>query len=389
MGTARRLAVALAALTSSCAPVPRDGTARPASQVAAAASEGMARTEARGLAFALVRDGELAEVRTLGDRNAAGDPLTDRTVMYGASLTKAAFAYMVLQLAEEGAIDLDASIATYLDRPLPSYEPDPWRYAPYQTLAGDERWRALTPRILLTHSAGFGNFWFLEPDDALRFHFDPGSRYAYSGDGFVLMQFVLEEGLGLDVGAEMQARVFEPFGMTRTSMTWREDFADDLADGWTAAGEPVPHDDRSKVRAAGSMDTTIEDAGRLAAGLVRCEGLSTGSCETFTAPQLPITTAAQFPTLMDELPRSERREDLAAGLGVVVFEGPQGPAFYKGGHDENTGNTMVCLRERRDCIVVLSNDVRAEAAFPMIVRAALGDTGAPWTWEYPSLELIE
>ncbi|WP_183819087.1 serine hydrolase domain-containing protein [Parvularcula dongshanensis] len=359
----------------------------PLDAIEAAARQGMDATGAKGLAFGFVEDGEVVGVRVLGDRNADGEPLTGRTVMYGASLTKAAFAYMVVQLAEEGVIDLDEPIPTYLSEPLTAYDGDPWVYAPYATLAGDDRWRRITPRMLLMHSAGFANFWFLEPDRGLHIHFEPGSRYAYSGDGFILMQYVLEKGLGLDVGEEMDARVFEPLGMTRTGMIWREDFADDLADGWTMEGEPVPHDDRSKVRAAGSMDTTITDVARFAAGLVRCENLSSDSCAQLTAPSLPITTPAQFPTLTEELPADERRADLSAGLGVVTFEGPQGPAFYKGGHDENTGNTLVCLKERRDCVVILSNDVRAEAAFPSIVEAALGETGAPWAWEYSSLKL--
>ena len=51
--------------------------------------------------------------------------------------------------------------------------------------------------------------------------FDPGTRYAYSGEGINLLQFVLETGVGLDVGREMQRRVFDRFGMKRTSMTWR------------------------------------------------------------------------------------------------------------------------------------------------------------------------
>lgn len=73
----------------------------------------------------------------------------------------------------------------------------------------------LTPRILLTHSADFAKFAFLEPDGKLRIHFEPGSRYAYSGEGMILLQFVLERGLGLDVGVEMQRRVFDRFGMRR------------------------------------------------------------------------------------------------------------------------------------------------------------------------------
>jgi hypothetical protein len=33
-------------------------------------------------------------------------------------------------------------------------------------------------------------------------------------------------------------------------------------------------------------------------------------------------------------------------------------------------------------VLILANDVRAEAAFPAIVAALLGDTGVPWRWEY-------
>lgn len=41
--------------------------------------------------------------------------------MYGASLTKAVFAYTVMQLVEEGKLGLDTSIAAYLPKPLPEY----------------------------------------------------------------------------------------------------------------------------------------------------------------------------------------------------------------------------------------------------------------------------
>lgn len=341
----------------------------------------MAAAQVKGLAVAVVADGRVTHAQAYGQRNDRGQPLQPHTVMYGASLTKAVFAYTVLQLVDEGRIDLDASIARYLPQPLPSY-PNDRRYAPWRDLAGDERWRQLTPRILLSHRAGFANFAFMEPDGKLRFHFDPGTRYAYSGEGFILLQFVLEQGLKLDMGQEMQRRVFDRFGMRNTSMTWRPDFAQNLADGFTSTGQSEPHDERSKVRAAGSMDTTIEDFARFAAALMRGEGLSAASRAEMTRAQWPITTARQFPSLAPELPPAQRRADLAAGLGVIVFNGPQGPAFFKGGHNDSTGNTWVCVEKRRSCVVLLSNDVRAEPLFAGLVKFILGDTGAPWDWEY-------
>ena len=54
----------------------------------------------------------------------------------------------------------------------------------------------------------------------------------------------------------------------------------------------------------------------------------------------------------------------------------------KGGHNDLTGNTMVCLIRSQRCVVILGADVRAEAAFPELTRFILGDTGFPWGWEY-------
>lgn len=348
----------------------------------------MAKTHAQGLALAVIDHGKVVQVHAAGKRNAAGDPLTTDTVMYGASLTKMAFAYMVMQLVDEGVLDLDRPIGEYLQRPLPDY-PAEKQYAPWPDLRDDPRWRRLTARMLLSHRSGFANFAFLEPDGKLRLHFDPGTRYAYSGEGLILLQFVLERGLGLKVGAEMQRRVFDRFGMTRTSMLWRPDFAGNLADGWTQDGISEPHDERSRVRAAGSMDTTITDIARFAAGYMRGEGLSAKGRAELVHAQWPITTASQFPTLQDELAPAQRRRDLAAGLGVVVFQGPQGRGFYKGGHDDAVGNTLVCVARRQRCVVVLGNDVRAEAAFPALVRFVLGETGAPWSWEYGGKTFVE
>jgi hypothetical protein len=176
--------------------------------------------------------------------------------------------------------------------------------------------------------------------------------------------------------------------MTRTDMMWREDFAENLADGWTLEGEPVPHDERSKVRASGSMDTTISDVAALFAAIVSCERLSEDMCRELTSPVVPITTKAQFPAPGEELPEDEHLEGFTSGPGIHLFEGPQGTVFWRGGHNEWTANMVVCQLERQDCAVFLSNDVRIEPAYPMLVREVLGETGIPWAWTYSSLKLL-
>jgi CubicO group peptidase (beta-lactamase class C family) len=338
----------------------------------------MRREGVQGLAMATIEGGKVGKVRVFGQRNAAlGMPLTDRTILYAASLSKTAFAYLVLQLADEGKLDLDAPLPRLLPRPLPFYRERPWDYA---DLAEDPRWKAITPRMLLTHGAGFANFRWLEPDERLRIHFSPGSRYAYSGEGYQLLQMVLEAGLGLDVGYEMQRRVFDRFKMTRTSMRWRADFADNAAEGYAFDGVVQPHERRFRVRAAGSMDTTIADQARLWAGIMRGEGLSADSRAALVKGSLPIVSRHQFPTLQAD--DGIWPQGLSAGLGVVTFQDRSGAAWFKGGHDDWTANFVLCLERGQRCVILMSNDVRAEALYPELTRLALGETDMPWSWEY-------
>ena len=79
----------------------------------------MADARVQGLAMSAVDDGKVVFVRAWGHRNVEKKlPLEIDTIMYGASLTKFAFAYMVMQLVDEGKIDLDRSVADYLPKPI-------------------------------------------------------------------------------------------------------------------------------------------------------------------------------------------------------------------------------------------------------------------------------
>nr|WP_267874064.1 serine hydrolase domain-containing protein [Massilia polaris] len=195
-----------------------------------------------------------------------------------------------------------------------------------------------------------------------------------------MLQLVVEKGLGLDTGQEMQRRVFDRFGMRNTSMSWREDFGANLADGYTAEGKVEPHDQRSSPRAAGSMDTTIDDQSRMWAGIMRGDGLSAAARAALIKPQLPIGSTSQFPTLTAA--QASWPQSLAAGLGLVTFRDRSGPAWFKGGHNDSTGNMVLCLESGQRCIVLLANDVRAERIFPELARRVLGETDMPWRWEY-------
>ncbi len=380
--TFRRIAtgVLAACLTAGCASVrpttisTLDGRTLTPGVIDATVERLMGANDVKGLAVGLIRGGRVVYVHAYGMRDIENHlPLQTDTIMYGASLTKATFAYMVMQLVDEGRIDLDRPIADYLAKPLPEYQN-------YSDLAGDERWRRLTMRMLLNHTTGFANLRWLEDDHKLHFHRDPGARYGYSGEGLYLAQFVLQEGLHLNVRDEMQRRVFDRFGMTRSSLQWREDFAGNLAQGYGLNGAMTPHDHRDHVSAAGSLDTTIADWTNFLAGVARGEGLSPASRNEMIRLSVIIDSATQFPTL------SENRADWSAihlgyGVGWGVFETPSGHAFFKEGHNDQTANYALCVAARRDCIVLMSNSVRAEGIFVPLIESLFGPTNLPWAWE--------
>lgn len=367
-------ALAALALVACDSPPPHDALPN-AATIDSTAQALMQREHVQGLALAVIDSGAVVHVAAYGIRDSLGSPLTTQTIMYGASLTKTAFTYLVMQLVDDGRLNLDAPVADLLPRPLPEYDD-------YHDLATDPRWKALTMRILLTHTTGFANFRWLEPDGKLRFHHDPGTRYGYSGEGFYIAQLILEEALGIDVGQAMQSRVFDRFGMTRTSLQWRPDFRANLADGFGIDGTPEPHDERSSVSAAGSMDTDIEDQARMWAGIVRGDGLTPASRAEMMRPQVAIRSLHQFPTLALDTNPANAIIQLSAGLGLVTFQDSRGTMWFKGGHNEWTGNMVICVERRQRCLVLLSNDVRAERIYPSLTQAILGATTMPWKWEY-------
>jgi CubicO group peptidase (beta-lactamase class C family) len=330
-----------------------------------------------GLGVAIVEDGRVVLVEGFGQREVAKDlPVTPYSVFAGASLTKAAFAYMVMQLVDEGKIDLDTPIARYLPKPLPAYEP-------YAALVDDPRWQALTFRTLLAHTTGFANFAWLEPDEKLRIHWQPGTRYGYSGEGINLAQFVLEQGMGLDVGAEMQRRVFTPLGMTRTSMTWRDDFETNFVAGYDADGKRLGHKVRQRVRAAGSMDTTPADYARFLAAVSTGKGLSPAARAEMVKTQITIDSEVQFPTLDPRRTDRWRGIGLGYGLGWGRFDTRWGPAIFKEGHDDVAANYSICVDAKGGtrCVLLMANSLNAEAIFAPLVDYLLGPVGLPVEWE--------
>jgi CubicO group peptidase (beta-lactamase class C family) len=193
----------------------------------------------------------------LGVTRAGGTEVVNGdTVFEAASLSKPVFAYLVLRLAADGAIDLDRPLGEYLPLPNPA----------------DDAARPMTARHVLSHTTGWRN-WRIARDHSLTADFAPGSRFGYSGEGYYFLQRVVERVTGRGILRLTRERIFEPLGMRRSSYMSRPDLEVNRAEPHTNRGVPIESFNTRVSRgmreraasASRSMDDwTHEDAERAA-----------------------------------------------------------------------------------------------------------------------------
>jgi len=191
-------------------------------------------------------------------------------VFQAASLSKPVFAYAVLRLVEQRRMALDAPVLQYL--------PQGYRHAfdPLQEGASletdevtDPRLRAVTVRMLLQHTAGLPN-WASGP---LHFEGTPGARWAYSGEGYVLLQRAVEAVTGRPLDEVMHELVFAPLGMVRSSFRWTPQIAARLLPGSKANGAPRKVIELRRPVAAFTLYTSADDYGRFLVALLHDESM--------------------------------------------------------------------------------------------------------------------
>jgi CubicO group peptidase (beta-lactamase class C family) len=328
-----------------------------------------------GIGISIINGGSVVYSKTYGFRDVQKKlPLTENSVLAAASFTKVAFACLVMQLVDSRALDLDKPVQEYLPKPLPDYQG-------YQDLAKDPRYRKISARMLLSHTAGFPNFRWLNDDLKLNINFEPGSRYAYSGEGIQLLQLVIETITGRPLKDLMQERVFAPLGMSRTSMVSEARFEDDYANGYDDWGRSLGHQQRKSADAAGSMQTTLRDFTAFMQAVIEGKGLRKPTRELMLTPQVRIASKHQFPTLSTDTGSENETIRLSYGLGWGLYWSPFGKAFFKEGHDEGFRNYTVVFDRPGDGIVIMTNSSNGEGIFKEILETLQGNTFTPIEWE--------
>jgi CubicO group peptidase (beta-lactamase class C family) len=353
-----------------------DGSGITGAQIDQTVARLMLAAEVTGTGIGVIDGGKIAYLKAYGFWDKEKQlPLTEQSVMAAASLTKSAVAYMVMQLVEQGKISLDTPVTKQLPKPLAEY-PE------YRDIADDPRHLKITPRMLLSHTSGLPNFRQLNRDGKLNINFEPGSRYAYSGEDLLLLQFLVETITHKPIAELMGERVFAPLGMTRTSMISEARFDGDVSQAYDEGSRPLGVMPFTRADAAGSMHTTLSDFAGFMLAVAEGRGLKKSTKELMLSPQVQILSKHQFPTLDWQTTEENKAIRLSYGLGWGLFFTPYGRAFFKEGHfDQGFRHYAVMFDQQKKGLVILTNSSNGEGMFKELIETLLGNTFTPIEWE--------
>lgn len=310
----------------------------------------------------------------------AGDssPIAAGTSFPAASLSKAVFAWAVRDLVKEGKLEWT--------RPLEDYAP--------LGLTGAAR--RITAEHVLSHSTGLPN-WRFDPQESLTVDFEPGSRWRYSGEGFVLLQRVVEHVTSVPIAQFMTSNVLQPLGMSSSTYAW-------------SPQEPAGatgHDDNGQVlekslRFYSQSNYRVLEGAGLLPDTARYEQVIAAYQRSNRAP-LPIaiepnmagslqTTAPDYGRFLqrvvadtlerpdDYRPRVEVNRRIAWTLGLGVDRSLGAPAFFHMGDGPGFENLAWVAPERRTALILLTNGDRGSRLYSWIFRSVLRGDPAALYW---------
>jgi CubicO group peptidase (beta-lactamase class C family) len=220
--------------------------------------------EVPGLGFVMVKDGEVFFSKGYGfadeEMQVPFDP--DQTIVRGGSIVKTVTALAVMQLVEQGKLDLDADVNQYL-----SHFQVPQTYD-----------KPVTARHLLHYTAGFDTRFIgirvesmdevLPLGEYLAHHLTarvrpPGEIRSYNDFEIALAGLLVEEVSGMPYDQFVQEHVFKPLGMESTSIYLSKEDGGRVASGYRSDGQPYPLNYYYLNDAAGAgFNTTVSDLAR-------------------------------------------------------------------------------------------------------------------------------
>jgi CubicO group peptidase (beta-lactamase class C family) len=286
-----------------------------------------------GVSIALVEAKKLIWAKGFGVGNAAiGEPVEVDTMFEACSMSKPLFAYAVLKLVEQQKLDLDRPLAQYLDKPY---------------LADQPLHEKVTARMVLAHTTGFPNWrpggW--RSKGKLIVRFEPGTRYGYSGEGFLFLQRVVEHQVGETLEPWIQRTLLQPLAMNRSSYVWQPAYDKTAAAGHTASGEVRRSRTLYKnANSAYTLYTTPSDYARFLIEMLSADAAAEHSLQ-------PATIDA----MLTPQPILSSRVSEARGLGWAIATRPGDTYAYHTGSNPGFRCYSRFDRKAGSGIVIMTN----------------------------------
>jgi len=247
----------------------------------------------------IIERGVLKEVKVYGELK-EGNPAPYNTIFETASLSKPVVAMLTLILVTNGDWNLDD--------PLTRYWVDP-------DVKDDPRHKKLTTRHILTHQTGFDNWRWNNKQNKLIFHFEPGSKYKYSGEGIEYLRKALENKFKMNIHQLCDSLLFKSYEMTDSRFYWDSDLIE--------SRYAVAHDKKGKPReirknknvTAGYFLSTIKDYSMLGVNTMKSTSISEDLFKDMVKPQSKLDEDESFGLGWDIL------HDLTNGKFAMLHSG--------------------------------------------------------------------
>ena len=310
-----------------------------------------------GASIAVLKNGEIVYSQVYGYADAEQRrEVIEETLFEAASLSKALFAPIVLQLVEEGKLQLDRPLYQYFETPLPEMPH-------YADLAKDERYRLLTARHVLSHTTGLPN-WRSNNEGLLSFKSNPGEAFTYSGEGFELLQLAVEKITGSNLEQLAKARIFAPLKMKNSSYTLSEKESLVSAQPHRILGQTNGKRSQDSPSSAYSLHSNANEYARFMQAIIRNELLDIASHRALLSPQSRLSEEVNGQSI-----------SLYWGLGLAVEPRENKTYFWHGGSNMNFKALAVAELESGDGVVFFSNSDLGEYIFPELVDIVLPEFG--------------
>ena len=318
--------------------------------------------EVPGLSIVVIENGRIGWHRAFGVSNAeTGEPLGEEAIFEAASLTKPVFAYAVLKLVDRGVLDLDTPLTRYLNEPVSDERMD-------------ERMDLITARMVLEHTTGFQNE--VMPGETLKIHFTPGTRFSYSGAGFLYLQRVVEHLTGKSLPVLMRHLVFDPLNMRDTSYTWLAEYERRKVYGHNGGGG-VRERRKPLQPTVATMHTTPRDYARFMMAMMKGQGLKPATARMMLSGRRAIDETC-FTCLEHEPQRVSTA--LSWGLGWAIERPPRRTAFWHWGENNGEFQNFAMGDADGNGVVIFTNSGNGFSIIPEIVSEILPGPHPAFAW---------